>query len=208
QVDGVDAQPLERRVAGGADVLRPAVHAPETAVRAAHIAELLGQRHLVAPACDGAADERFVRERAVHIGGVQEGDSQVEGPVNRGDGFGVVPTGVELGGGHAKIQIADRRRVRNHLNSVHAVALANLAEVTSGLALLTGLPPNVRGIPVRLSIAYLKKARGRLTAEARCPLPDTSVDAEHDFEAVISDSSGDVVARATVRWRLGPAPTP
>ena len=118
------------------------------------------------------------------------------------------PRVVELGGGHAKIQITDRRSVRNHLNSVHAVALANLAEVTSGLALLTGLPPNVRGIPVRLSIAYLKKARGLLTAEARCSIPDTSVDAEHDFEAVVSDSSGDVVARATVRWRLGPAPTP
>jgi len=118
------------------------------------------------------------------------------------------PRVIELGGGHAKIQIADRRSVRNHLNSVHAVALANLAEVTSGLALLTGLPPNVRGIPVRLSIAYFKKARGLLTAEARCPLPDTSVDAEHDFETVVSDASGDVVARATVRWRLGPAPAP
>src|SRR2546426_632937 len=82
------------------------------------------------------------------------------------------------------------------------------AGVMGGLALLPGLPPNVRGIPVRLSIAYFKKARGLLTAEARCPLPDTSVDAEHDFETVVSDASGDVVARATVRWRLGPAPAP
>ncbi len=111
---------------------------------------------------------------------------------------------IELRPGYAKVQMPDRRRVRNHLSSVHAVALANLAEVTSGLAITVGLPAGARGIPVSLSITYKKKARGLLTAEARCQLPDTSHDAEHDFESVISDAAGDVVARATVRWRLGP----
>ena len=111
---------------------------------------------------------------------------------------------IELRPGYAKVQMPDRRRVRNHLSSIHAVALANLAEVTSGLAITVGLPASARGIPVSLSITYKKKARGLLTAEARCQLPDTSRDAEHDFVSVISDAAGDVVAQATVRWRLGP----
>ncbi len=81
-------------------------------------------------------------------------------------------------------------------------------ELTSGLAVTTGLPASARGIPTTLSITYLKKARGTLTAEARCDIPDSSREAEHDFESVISNAAGEVVARATVRWRIGPAPAP
>ena len=106
--------------------------------------------------------------------------------------------------GHAVVVLKERRAVHNHLDSVHAIALANIAEMASGLAMLCALPDSARGIPIALSIDYLKKARGVLTAEARVTLPDVTVDGTHQFSSNINDEAGDVVARARVTWKLGP----
>ena len=107
--------------------------------------------------------------------------------------------------GHARVTLRDRRAVRNHLGSIHALALANLGEVTSGLATLMSLPPGTRSIVTELTIEYLKKARGTLTAESHVTVP-TAISAATDVvvPCEIVDASGDTVARTRVRWRLAP----
>jgi acyl-coenzyme A thioesterase PaaI-like protein len=81
----------------------------------------------------------------------------------------------------------------------------NLAEVTSGLAMTLAMPDDARGIVTGLSIEYVKKARGLLTCECTAGAFDATEQREHAFDAVIRDQSGDVVARATARWLIGPA---
>src|SRR5262245_61906775 len=72
---------------------------------------------------------------------------------------------VELRRGYARAVLPDRRAVRNHLRSVHAIALANLAELTGNAALAYSLPDDARFIVAGMSIEYVKKARGTITGE-------------------------------------------
>lgn len=109
---------------------------------------------------------------------------------------------LELEPGHAVVQLKDRRAVRNHLRSVHAIALANLGELSSGLAAAAAMPQGVRGIPTAIAIEYLHKARGTLTATGTAALPEVTEPVTADVHADIRDATGTTVTTVRVTWKL------
>jgi acyl-coenzyme A thioesterase PaaI-like protein len=113
---------------------------------------------------------------------------------------------IELREGYGEVAMADRRSVRNHLDCVHAIALANLAELAGNLALFYSMPADARFIVAGMEIEYVKKARGTITAVGQPPVPRTSARASHDVPVILRDAGGDVVARAVLHTLVGPKP--
>jgi len=109
-----------------------------------------------------------------------------------------------LAPGHCMVTLNEHRKVRNHLRSVHAMALANLGEMVTGLALMNSLPDRTRGILTGISVDYLKKARGTLSAECHCDIPENNASSEVTLAGAIRDSAGDTVASVQARWLIGP----
>jgi acyl-coenzyme A thioesterase PaaI-like protein len=113
---------------------------------------------------------------------------------------------VELRVGYAEVVLHDRRAVRNHLDCVHAIALANLAELAGNVALAFSLPDDARFIVSGMEIEYLKKARGTITAIGEPPVPQTNERAAFRVPVVLRDAKGDEVARVILHSLVGPKP--
>ncbi len=118
----------------------------------------------------------------------------------------IAPTISVLEPNRAEASIAHRRRVTNHLGTVHAIALCNLAEFVGGLMTDASIPSTMRWIPKGMTVQYLKKAVGRQHAIA------TPVFAPHHategyelpVEVVVNDPQGDAVFRATISMWVSP----
>jgi acyl-coenzyme A thioesterase PaaI-like protein len=118
---------------------------------------------------------------------------------------GSIPaTVLTLERGRSTVRLEDRPKVRNHLRCVHAVALVNLAELAGNVALAYSMPGDARFIVAGISIDYVKKARGPILAEGRCPEIPNNERAEYAVHVTMRDRGGDVVAKATLRTLVGP----
>ena len=115
---------------------------------------------------------------------------------------------LEVRPGYARVRLRDRRGVRNHLNSIHAIALANVGEFTGGLAMTAALPPDVRAILLKLEIEFIKKARGAVTGECTCSPPDASDPTDYQVHTRVTNEAQEEVARIKATWRLSKQPKP
>ena len=118
----------------------------------------------------------------------------------------IAPRIESLEPGRGIATLAHRRRVTNHLGTVHAIALCNLAEFIGGLTCDASIPTSMRWIPKGMTVAYLKKAVGRMRAIATPAFPPREAEAGYElpFEVVVEDPAGDVVFRATIAMWVSP----
>lgn len=76
----------------------------------------------------------------------------------------VRPRFVELRPGYCELVVPKRRRVHNHLGTVHAIALCNGLEAAMGALAEVSVPASKRWIPKGMEVAYTAKA----TSDVRC----------------------------------------
>lgn len=68
---------------------------------------------------------------------------------------------------YARVSLKKRRSVQNHLKTVHAIAMCNMAELAAGLMTDVSIPQGSQWIPVGMTVKYVKKAKTDLVAEAK-----------------------------------------
>ena len=94
--------------------------------------------------------------------------------------FGTVkPRFVELRPGYAELKIRKRRRVLNHIGTVHVIAICNGLEAAMGALAEASIPRSKRWIPKGMEVSYTAKAVSDITCIAETD-PDIWTSDEHD----------------------------
>ncbi|NNF51787.1 MAG: DUF4442 domain-containing protein [Gammaproteobacteria bacterium] len=120
----------------------------------------------------------------------------------------IAPRFAELGPGAALVTMRNRRRVRNHIGTVHAIAICNLCELAAGTMTEVSMPRGMRWIPKGMTVEYLAPAKTSLRASATIPGPVVFGDAfELPVSTEVTDRHGTVVVRAVIRMWISPRKT-
>lgn len=123
--------------------------------------------------------------------------------------FGTVrPRFIELEPFRCTVRAALRRSVKNHIGTVHAIAMCNMAELAAGTMIEATLPSTHRWIPKGMTVSYLKPAKTGVTATALLS-PQTVFDEADDvpIDVSVTDEAGQTVVAATITMWVSPKKT-
>lgn len=110
------------------------------------------------------------------------------------------------------ISLRRRRKVRNHVGSIHAGALFTLGETCAGLVIVRNFPfQRFRPLMSEVRITYSKQARGDVTGTAEMPAEEVDRmlavigQGEIPFTELvthITNRDGEIVAEVTTLWQV------
>jgi acyl-coenzyme A thioesterase PaaI-like protein len=119
--------------------------------------------------------------------------------------FGSIsPLFAELRPGLARASMKRRRAVRNHIGTVHAIAMCNLAELVAGLVTEVTIPGAMRWLPKGMQVDYLKKAEGGVEATATIAEIGEGPAREVPVTVEIRDATGATACRALITMWVSP----
>lgn len=105
----------------------------------------------------------------------------------------------ELRPGYCEVYMAKRRRVLNHIGTVHAIAMCNMVELAGGTMTDVTIPATYRWIPKGMTVEYLAKAETDLRAVAKLdPIPEFVAATELPVTVNVIDTANKTVLRAVI----------
>lgn len=120
--------------------------------------------------------------------------------------FGSIhPTVTELRPNYAAVVVPDRRSNRNHIGTVHAIALCNGLEMAMGALAEVSIPADKRWIPRGMEVTYTAKATSDITCIAETePEQWTSDDPDLPVRVRGVRDDGTVVVEGVIRLWVTP----
>jgi acyl-coenzyme A thioesterase PaaI-like protein len=116
----------------------------------------------------------------------------------------ISPRFEELRPGVARASMKKRRGVQNHIGTVHAIAMCNLAELAAGTLTEVSIPAAMRWLPKGMQVDYLKKAEGGVEATATIEEVAEGPAREVPVIVEIRDVAGATACRAVITMWVSP----
>ncbi|MCF4122409.1 DUF4442 domain-containing protein [Antribacter sp. KLBMP9083] len=120
----------------------------------------------------------------------------------------VRPRFVEVRPSYAELVVPQRWAVRNHIGTVHAIAVCNGLEAAMGALAEASVPPGRRWIPKGMDIAYTARSSSDITCVAETD-PGQWASDEPDLPVRVTARRADgvVVAEGVIRLWVTDKPT-
>lgn len=107
------------------------------------------------------------------------------------------------------VSIKNQRKVQNHINNVHAAAMALLAETATGFIVGMNLPDDKLPLIKTLKVSYYKRTQGDMRAVATLSAEDIArIEREPKGEVlvpvIVTDESGGEPIKCEMLWAWVP----
>ena len=114
----------------------------------------------------------------------------------------IQPDLVDLKPKFAEARVPFRKEITNHLGTVHAIAMCNLAELVAVLMTDASIPSNGKWIPQAMSVKYLAKAKTALRAVSNGQEIDWDTTGEKTVPVEVFDEDGQLVFTAEITMNV------